>query len=230
MLYLANPSTRPARAEMETGRLGCILTPAQGNHRPEGALWCVDNGCGPGRDGIRPGQGYPGDYAYLDMLARLIDEEGADPCDPDQSGCLFAVAPDVVGDAAATIRRAETSGMLYWIRDAGLPVAFVAQDGLEDLTPPWDDFDVLFIGGTTAWKLGPHVPPLVGEAHRRFKRVHMGRVNSLKRLRYADAIGCDTADGTYLTYGPDTNLRNLLGWVRAVNDQAALFDLTGSRS
>ena len=58
----------------------------------------------------------------------------------------------------------------------------------------------------------------------------MGRVNSLKRLRYADAIGCDTADGTYLTYGPDTNLRNLLGWVRAVNDQAALFDLTGSRS
>jgi hypothetical protein len=32
----------------------------------------------------------------------------------------------------------------------------------------------------------------------------MGRVNSLKRLRYASAIGCDTADGTYVAFAPDT--------------------------
>jgi hypothetical protein len=40
----------------------------------------------------------------------------------------------------------------------------------------------------------------------------MGRVNSLRRLRYADAIGCDSADGTYIAHGPDINLPALLGW------------------
>ena len=49
----------------------------------------------------------------------------------------------------------------------------------------------------------------------------MGRVNSLKRLRYADAIGCDSADGTYLTYGPGhRTCPRLLAWLRQVNDQA----------
>jgi hypothetical protein len=43
--------------------------------------------------------------------------------------------------------------MLDWIRYAGFPVAFVARDDLEHLTVPWDDFDALFIGGSTSWKL-----------------------------------------------------------------------------
>ena len=222
VLYVATPSSPAARAEMLAGRLGCITTPAQGNQLPAGVLWLADNGCGPGRDGGQ-GRGYPGDEAYLAHLAGLRDAEGADPCDPDQSGCLFAVCPDVVGDAEATARRARTSGMLAWIRYVGLPAAYVAQDGLEDAAPPWDDLDALFIGGSTAWKLGPHVPPLVAEARARGAWVHMGRVNSLQRLRYADAIGCHSADGTFLTFGPDTNLPRLLGWVRAVNDQGALF-------
>ncbi len=41
--------------------------------------------------------------------------------------------------------------------------------------------------------------------------------------RYAAAIGCDSADGTYLTFGPDVNLPRLLSWTR-LNDHAALFE------
>ena len=78
-------------------------------------------------------------------------------------------------------------------------------------------------GGSTDWKLGPTARALTAEAKRRGKRVHMGRVNSLKRLRYADAIGCDSADGTYLTYAPDANLPRLLAWLRTVNDQTPLW-------
>jgi hypothetical protein len=100
-------------------------------------------------------------------------------------------------------------------------VAFVAQDGLESLTVPWDDFDVLFIGGTTEWKLGPQARALVADAKARGKWVHMGRVNSERRYRYAHAIGCDSVDGTYLTFGPDENLPKLLRWAR-VEDQLAL--------
>jgi len=254
VLYLANPSTPQAREEMSQGVIGCIVTPAQGNRLPGGSLWCADNGCGPGKSG-QPGAGYPGDERYLGMLHDWLAEEGADPCDPDQSGCLFAVAPDVVGDAEATLDRADTSKMLGWIRYAGYPVALVAQNGLEYLPVPWDDFDVLFLGGLAEcapcayvrpfsdrekvkrcpgchrrlleWKLGAAARALVAEAKARGKRVHMGRVNSLRRLRYAAAIGCDSADGTYLTRAPDRYLPVIIGWQREVNHntQAALFDL-----
>lgn len=83
------------------------------------------------------------------------------------------------------------------LRRRGLPIAFVAQDGCEvGLVPPWWMFDALFIGGTTEWKLGHTAARLVAEARARGKWTHMGRVNTLRRLRYADAIGCDSVDGS----------------------------------
>lgn len=39
----------------------------------------------------------------------------------------------------------------------------------------------------------------------------------------SDAIGCDSADGTYLTFAPDANLPRLLGWLREIHSQTALF-------
>ena len=188
---------------MSLGLLDCIETPKQGNRPVEGATWCADNGCF--------GKGYPGDdkwFAWLEANAHRADS------------CLFAVAPDVVGEAQATLDR--SAPWFAPIRALGYPVAFVAQDGLESLTAPWDEFDVLFIGGSTEWKLGAEARALTVEAKRRGKHVHMGRVNSLARLRYADAIGCDSADGTYVAFGPDTNLPHVLGWLRDVNDQGVL--------
>lgn len=87
---------------------------------------------------------------------------------------------------------------------------------------PWGEFDVLFIGGSTEWKLGAAVRGLVAEAKARGKGVHMGRVNSLKRFRYAEAIGCDSVDGTFLTFGPEKNLPELLSWVS--EGQGSLFE------
>lgn len=199
VLYFANPcgSQRVSDA-MTSGMLGFIDTPAQGNKRPHGVVWVADNGCF--------GKGYPGDEAWLSWLAAMNPE-----------GCMFATAPDVVGDAAATLERSVP--FLPKIRALGYPAALVAQDGLEDLDVPWDAFDVLFIGGSTEWKLGAAARRLTAEAKHREKWVHMGRVNSLKRYRYAQAIGCDSVDGTYLTFGPDENLPKLLWWARSVRMQ-----------
>lgn len=194
-MYYANPSTPRVVAAMRDGKLGFIATPAQGNTRPDGVTWCADNGCF--------GKGYPGDAGWFGWLQKHA---------ADAPTCAFAVAPDVVGDAAATLARS-----LPWlpqIRALGYPAALVAQDGLEALTVPWDAFDVLFIGGTTEWKLGRHARALIREAKERGKRVHMGRVNSAQRYRYAEHIGCDSVDGTYLTFGPDVNLPKLLAWQR----------------
>jgi len=221
VLYLANPSTQPVRDAMAAGLIGAVMSPAQGNLLPPSALFAIDNGCGPGRDG-KPGTGYPGDEHYLGLLQDLGQGDGYDNCDPDTSWCLFAVAPDVVGDAAATLKRSER--MLAWIRYAGFPAALAAQDGLEHLDIAWDEFDALFIGGSTAWKLSAAARALASEARRHRKWVHMGRVNSLRRLRYAHAIGCDSADGTYVAFGPDENLPKLLGWLRDVHYQGTLWE------
>jgi hypothetical protein len=58
------------------------------------------------------------------------------------------------------------------------------------------------------------------------KHVHMGRVNSERRFKYAASIGCDSCDGTFLTYGPDVNLPRLMAWLRT-NDYGTL-DFGGS--
>ena len=42
-------------------------------------------------------------------------------------------------------------------------------------------------------------------------------VNSLRRLRYAHSIGCRSADGTCLAFGPDLHLPRLLGWLADLN-------------
>jgi hypothetical protein len=187
---------------MTTGALGVIVTPAQGNRIPPGAAVIADNGCF--------GSSYVGDERWWAWLTRLP-----------AARVRFAVAPDVVGDARATLTR--SSPWLPAIRALGLPAAFVAQDGLEHLTVPWESFDVLFIGGSTEWKLGPAARALVGVATARGVPVHMGRVNSWRRLRYAHAIGCSSADGTYLTFGPDVLLPRLLRFLGEVNTQGALF-------
>jgi hypothetical protein len=202
-MYFANPSTEKVRDAMRAGvGLGMIDTPRQGNKRPKGVVWCADNGCF--------GTGYPGDEAWLAWLDRNAD---------DAPLCAFATAPDVVGDATATMRRSRP--FLSAIRDRGYPAALVAQDGLENLSVPWDEIDALFIGGSTDWKLSAPAETLCREAQTRGKWVHMGRVNSRKRLLIAKRWGCDSADGTYIAFGPDINLPKVLTWLSVANDPAA---------
>lgn len=204
MRYFATASGPKVREAMLAGHLGQICTPAAGNVVLPGVAWCADNGVF--------GNTYPGDDAYLDWL-------GARAWAADR--CAFAVAADVVCDAAATLRR--SAPLLPLIRRAGYPAALAAQNGLERLVVPWADFDVLFLGGDTDWKLSPHARRLAADARAHGKRVHMGRVNSRRRLQAAAHMGCHTVDGTYLAYGPDRNLPKLLGWLREEQGQAPLW-------
>jgi hypothetical protein len=186
---------------MTQGLLGMLSTPNEGRTPAVGVTWAADNGCF--------SKNYVGDQALMAWLQRHAGQAGS---------CLFATAPDVVGDAAATLER--SAPHLPTIRALGYPAALVAQDGLEHLTVPWDEFDVLFIGGSTEWKLGRHARELAAEAKRRGKWVHMGRVNSARRWSYAEYIGCDSVDGTYIAFGPDVNLPDVLNW----SAQAGLFN------
>ncbi|MFG3438400.1 hypothetical protein ACGF0J_14245 [Nonomuraea sp. NPDC047897] len=209
MLYLAPPSTARIREHIHGGRLGAIVTPSSGNRVPEEGWWAADSGIF--------GSSYVGDEAYMRWLEERAEFAGR---------CLFATAPDVVGNAFATINRSYP--FLQRIREMGYPVALVAQDYMEFCNWwDWDDFDCLFVGGSTAWKLSPAAAVLARTAAAAGLWVHVGRVNSLKRLRYAARVmDADSADGTLLTNGPDAHLPAVLGWRwHLLEDAPSLVDV-----
>ncbi|MEW2147745.1 hypothetical protein AB0909_00665 [Streptomyces albidoflavus] len=210
MLYLATPSGPDVRAAMSAGHLGCMTTPAQGNRVPPGAWYAADNGRF-GCDG--KGRNWPGLAEWRAWLTRTVTRYGPDRC-------LWALAPDVPFDAAGTL--ADSLPELVFIRSLGVPAAFAAQDGCDVLGLPWDAFDVLFLAGSTEWKLGPVAERLAREAKARGKRIHMGRVNSRRRLGIAGWLGADSCDGTYLAFGPNRNLPKLLGWLGEIGHAPSL--------
>jgi 7-cyano-7-deazaguanine synthase in queuosine biosynthesis len=204
--FFGNPSSAKAQAAMTAGLIGMTVTPKQGNKIPPGAEFIFDNSCFAG--------GYPGNDAFIRLLEHYR---------PVQDRCLFVVAPDVApaGPMVESLRRSRP--MLQRIREAGYRAALALQNGCEDVALPWGEFDVVFIGGDTTWKLGPAARRIAREARLRGKLVHMGRVNTLRRLRIAQEF-CDTADGTCLTRGPDVNLPLLLRWLASVNVRIPLYD------
>lgn len=191
MIYLSGA------VRFELPNIGFMMTQRTGTAPPKGRIWAADNGR------FTAPQNYSDDK-YLNWLDRY-----------DRSTCLFATAPDVVADHAATLQLSQP--LFSKIRSIGYKVAFVAQDGFDDA--PWDEFDCLFIGGTTEFKMGATVPNIVAEARKKNKWVHMGRVNSYKRLRLAKAIGCQSADGTCLKFNPEKVTRQLRDWLRMLDEQ-----------
>lgn len=197
MIFMANPCSSTAiTARMLDGTLGFIDTPLQQNIRPAGVTWCADNGC----FSASPRRPWTEErwWAFLERHAH------------DTARCLFATAPDVVGDAHATAIRFRKWGPM--IRALGYKAAYVLQDGATDALVPFDDLDALFIGGSTEFKLGETARHYAAEAKARGKWLHMGRVNSGRRCAYAASIDCDSVDGTFLRFAPDHNLGRLLRW------------------
>src|SRR3954470_19878611 len=132
---------------------------------------------------------------------------------------LFATAPDEPFDWAETLRLSRP--WLKRIRRMGCPAALCAQEGMTAGGIPWDEFDCLFIGGRDAFKEGPLIRDACREARRRGKWTHMGRVNSLRRLRVALDFGVDSVDGTYLLHEARKGRANqaphdVVGWLRKI--------------
>jgi hypothetical protein len=214
VLYFATASGPSVREAMRSGWLGQITTPASANALEPGVTWCADNGI--------YSRAYPGDSAYLTWLRR---QSGAERC-------AFAVAPDVVADHTATYERGWP--MFRRIREI-LPVAMCAQNGATPDDMPWDYIDAVFLAGVveclrcdwvppvaelpmthcpnlhrmTEWKTSDMAHLIAARARAEGKWVHMGRVNTLGRIVAAQGMGCDSVDGTFLTYGPDKNLIRL---------------------
>ena len=209
MIYLTGSVGVAAEKHLNSNLIGYLRAPGGGRALQPSWTWAADNGCF--------GKGWPGIDKWLDWLRSYTDEE--------RSRCLFATAPDVVGDHSATVAR--SAPLIPVIRSLGYKAAFVAQDGMTADGSDWD-FDVLFIGGSTAWKLGSNAKSVIAESIRRGIPVHVGRINSQKRLIAFAALGCSSADGTFLAYGPETNLPKLLSWITHLDTHPPLFEMQPS--
>lgn len=188
--------------------LGTLVTPRNGafKHSQElwqsyGIPWACDNDAFNGFDAQN----------YRRILQKI----------PNTEGCLWVSLPDAVGDAKRTIELFQC-----WyeeVKNTGQPIAFVAQDGIENLDIPWEHIDALFVGGSTEFKLSQSVEDLVKEAKSKGKRTHMGRVNSFRRYKKAYYIGCDTVDGTNVCRWPDVYIPKVVSWCSRLDNQLNLL-------
>jgi hypothetical protein len=153
---------------------------------------------------------------YLD----LVEEANERLLEP----LMWATAPDVPFNWRATMAASFPYIPLLQKRS---PVALVVQDGAKPSDIPWNDIATIFVGGSTAWKLSVEAYRIVEAAKERCKNSHMGRVNSLRRLRKAARWGCDTADGTYILH----RRRKCGDGMRATEEVADwLYDVNGHPS
>jgi len=160
------------------GPVGQLLTPLTRYHLRNADLpWAIDNGRFSDQD-----------TAGLISLLKREDHR--------KEKCLWVATPDVVGSA----RRTAEVFHIWKHRPElkGWKLAFVCQDGQEDLPMPWDDIAAIFIGGSTKWKCSEHVVHLISAAKALGKDVHAGRVNDPARWQHFEELDVDTCDGTGL--------------------------------
>lgn len=196
--------TAQGTVELPQDVIGCIATPKSGMpvSVTEGYTWIGDNMAF--TQGFNPDVFFP----WLDRMANYGET------------CAFVACPDVVGDALRTIalyRQYQPD-----ISRRGFPVAFVAQDGQEDL--PLPHCQAIFIGGSTKWKMSEAARSVIFEARMRTAWVHIGRVNGRSRFKAFALDGADSADGTYLKYEPSRRWKKIVHWTRQPTFSRSAFD------
>ena len=179
MIILLDTSHNLDDAEKEVG-LKCeqLLTPLTRRRRQrEHESFAIDNGAF-SKSGFDA-------KAFESLLQREFE---------DRKLCRFVTVPDVVGSARRTSEVFD-----YWFsRLSHWKLAFVCQDGQEDLPIPFEFIDAVFIGGSTKWKESSHAVACVRAARAIGKWSHIGRINSPDRFEAFDQIGADSCDGTGL--------------------------------
>lgn len=128
---------------------------------------------------------------------------------------MWVASPDVVANAKQTL-----ANFNIWkneIKARRIPLAFVAQDGIEDIEIPWQEFECLFIGGTTEFKLSNQSKDLCLEAKKQDKIVHMGRVNSFSRAKLAFDWGVDSVDGSGFARFENAKLESFLQYLQELD-------------
>lgn len=177
MIVLADTSHKLDTVSSEIG-YPCeqLLTPLTRFRRQQpNACFAIDNGAF-SKNGFQV-------KAFESLLKREFEHS---------SLCRFVAVPDVVGSARRTLETFD-----YWFpRLSHWKLAFVCQDGQEDLPIPFEHISTVFIGGSTKWKESSHAIACIKAAQVIGKWVHIGRINSPARFEAFEQLRVDSCDGT----------------------------------
>lgn len=158
----------------------------KGDGRLHGMAYALDNGAWPAH-----AQEIPWNEA---AFVRALDRFGA--------GADFVVVPDVVADREASLIRTRAWLPRLIARPELRLILIAVQDGMthDEITQlvELDPRIGLFIGGSTEWKLSA-IMPWGRWAKEREIYMHVGRVNSSKRIALCAQAGADSFDGTSVT-------------------------------
>jgi len=175
--YASRTGTRRNLDALRTAGWRLMVTPI--SLRPEGMRYALDNGAWAAHC-----SGHPWN---ADAFLRAVAKLGAQ--------ADFIVLPDIVGAGQASLRRSLT--WLPFLLGSCGRLLIPVQDGLEprDISHLIGQNIGIFVGGSTAWKL-----KTLGQwgqlAARTRSYLHVGRVNTQRRIARCAAAGADSFDGT----------------------------------
>ena len=179
-------------------KVGWLVGPSSGRKKPRRWLpWALDNDAYRAWDTEQDWD--------ADVYIRYLDWAAEQEHQP-----LWAAGPDVVANAAETFRNWEKYAPK--VRQYGWPLAFVAQDGMTPDDVP-EEASVVFIGGTYKWKWR-NVPEFASTP----SRIHVGRVNTLFRLRRCEELGVESVDGTGWFRRPESEFIQLEDFLAGIPD------------
>ena len=104
---------------------------------------------------------------------------------------LFVCLPDIVGSARRTLELFRHFAPVT----VGLPRALVLQDGIGQFDLPWSQIDAVFVGGSDQFKVSTEAFDAARTAKLLGKWVHVGRVNTGKRVEQWVGVA-DSCDGS----------------------------------
>lgn len=170
-------------------RIGWLVGPGGWRKPPSWMPYALDNGA----YGAWEKKHEWNEHAFIELL------EKARRC----TYPLWVAVPDVVCDREATI--AKWPVWAPQIRNIlpHTPLAFVVQDGMTPADVP-ADADVVFVGGGNEFKWRT-----LRTWTANFPRVHVGRVNTERKLWQCHEAGAESCDGTGWTMGGEDRLEEL---------------------
>jgi hypothetical protein len=200
--YVGQTRSRALVAQLEAAGVGECVT--RGQLPPRRGSWFYDNGA---FEDFQAGRAF--DYAQWSRDMRAIRLwvaggvgrgmlTGSRMTAPD-----FQVVPDLVaqGNASLTFSLCH----LTEAKQAGVPCYLAVQDGMTEAAVRSvlaHGFDGLFVGGTLAWKLET-AAQWVALGRQLGLPVHIGRVGTLDRVAWAQALGATSIDSSFPLWNRD---------------------------
>lgn len=188
-MYCSLSTGKHMKAVIDAG-WGVLVSPSsyKKNRMPQCDYeYCVDNGAWTAyQQGISWQQ---------DEFTELVDAIG--------KNARFVVVPDVVGDGKESIKRSRA--WIDYCRERCSMSLVPVQDGMSehDVSDMLSSDVGVFVGGTTEWKLNT-IPMWSRIAKQHGAYIHVGRVNSVRRINMCSSCGVDSVDGTSAIRFPST--------------------------